>query len=156
MRTLTWILLFGSVSMSSTSWAADDVAAAQRAAFTRALLLTGLQSEQLPIELASALPWQASRGAEAWTVYNERNQPERIFVYTGSKLFQCASRPRADLQCVWKLASILVHEAWHFRHGRDEAGAYNAQLAFLIHNGSDNEASAVRRARDRVLAARPR
>jgi hypothetical protein len=30
-----------------------------------------------------------------------------------------------------KLASVIVHEAWHLQHGRDEAGAYDAQLIFL-------------------------
>ena len=157
MRNLTWILLFGSLCVSSASRAADDVAAAQRAALDRALLLTGLQSARLPIVITSVLPWPASRGAEAWTVYDEHNQGDKIFVYTGSELFQCASRwPRPDWQCVLKLASILVHEAWHFRNGRDEVGAYDAQLAFLIQNGSDTVASGVRRARDRVVADKKR
>ena len=30
-----------------------------------------------------------------------------------------------------KLASVIVHEAWHLQHGRDEGGAYDAQLIFL-------------------------
>ena len=59
-----------------------------------------------------------------------------------------------DWQCMLKLASVLVHEAWHFRNGRDEAGAYTAQITFLMHQGSDATAAGVRRARDRVLAVR--
>ena len=155
MWNLAWILLCGSVCVSSASRADDDVDFAQRAVLGRAVLLAGLQFAHLPIVLTPTLPWTASRGAEAWTVYGELNQGDRIFVYTGSDLFQCASRrPLPDLQCVLKLASILVHEAWHFRNGRDEVGAYDAQLAFLLHNGSDAIASGVRRARDRVVAAR--
>jgi hypothetical protein len=30
-----------------------------------------------------------------------------------------------------KIASVLVHEEWHVRHGSDEAGAYAAQLTTL-------------------------
>ena len=157
MRNLTWIMLFGSLCVSSASRAADDVAAAQRAVLDQALLLAGLQFARPPIVLTPVLPWPASRGAEAWTVYDEHNQADRIFVYTGSELFQCASRrPRPDWPCVLKLASILIHEAWHFRNGRDEVGAYDAQLAFLLQNGSDAVASGVRAARDRVRAAKQR
>ena len=30
------------------------------------------------------------------------------------------------------IASVLVHEEWHVRHGGDEAGAYAAQQTTLI------------------------
>jgi len=37
-----------------------------------------------------------------------------------------------------KLASIIVHEAWHYRDGPSEAEAYAKQIAFLTtHGGSD-------------------
>lgn len=54
--------------------------------------------------------------------------------------------------CLLKLASIIVHEAWHFRNGPDEAGAYNAQIEFLAQRGGSIEIAGVRRARDRVKA----
>ena len=53
-----------------------------------------------------------------------------------------------------KLASIIVHEAWHYRHGPREAGAYDRQIAFLTaHRGSSAQITGVRLARTRVLAA---
>ena len=156
MRKLAWITAFA-LCVSTPAWADDDVPRAQGAALDRAVLLAGLQFERPPIALTSTLPWTASTGAEAWTTYDANNRGDRIFVYTGSELFQCASRrPRPDWPCVLKLASILIHEAWHFRNGRDEVGAYDAQLAFLLQNGSDAVASGVRAARDRVRAAKQR
>jgi hypothetical protein len=35
-----------------------------------------------------------------------------------------------------KLASIIIHEAWHVRHGQDERGAYLAQLLTLSRLGA--------------------
>ena len=104
-----------------------------------------------------------SPGAEAWTVYDEHGKGDRIFVYTRSRTFRCASVPRWDqYQCLLKLASVIVHEAWHLRNGPDEVGAYEAQLIFLQLTEASaflqfNEAAAVnirevRRARDRTLA----
>ena len=69
---------------------------------------------------------------------------------------------RALQLAVLRLASIIVHEAWHFRHGRDEAEAYEAQLAFLrlteasaflqASEPASQDIREVRRSRDRVLA----
>ena len=36
-----------------------------------------------------------------------------------------------------KIASIIVHEEWHLRHGPDESGAYHAQLTALAAMGFD-------------------
>jgi hypothetical protein len=48
---------------------------------------------------------------------------------------------------------VIVHEAWHFSNGRQEAGAYGAQLSFLVANHApDAQIAAVQLARDRVLA----
>jgi hypothetical protein len=154
MRNVAWVVLLGCLAVNSVCWAADDVSRVDRDVLNKALLLAGLQFEGLPITLTSVLPSTINRGAEAWTVYDDGNHGDRIFVYTGSELFQCVSRPRPDWQCQLKLASILVHEAWHFRNGKDELGAYDAQIAFLVRNGADNVASGVRRARNQVLAAR--
>jgi hypothetical protein len=53
-----------------------------------------------------------------------------------------------------RLASVIVHEAWHFKNGQQEAGAYSAQISFLMANhASDAQIAAVQMARDRVLAA---
>ena len=84
---------------------------------------------------------------DALTVKN--GHAERIVVYSGSDVFRCASNPdRLDNQCLLKLASTIIHEAWHYRHGPDEAGAYDAQIAFLItHGGSSAQIAGVRRSR---------
>ena len=49
---------------------------------------------------------------------------------------------------------MIVHEAWHFSHGRQAAGAYSAQISFLLANHAEHaQIAAVQRARDRVFAA---
>jgi hypothetical protein len=49
---------------------------------------------------------------------------------------------------------VIVHEAWHVSSGRQEAGAYIAQIAFLMANhASDAQIASVQMARDQVLAA---
>jgi hypothetical protein len=122
-----------------------------------ALILAGLDGTDLPITLARVAPASASTGVEAWTSYGADGNVEQIFVYTGSDMFRCARWPFGMRQCQIRLASVLVHEAWHLEHGRDEADAYEAQIAFLMRNGAATEhVKAVRLARNRVLAAERR
>jgi hypothetical protein len=122
-----------------------------------ALRLAGLEHANLPIALATVAPASASRGIEAWTSYDADGHVEQIFVYTGSDMFRCATWPFAMRQCLIRLASVLVHEAWHFENGRNEAHAYEAQIAFLMKSGAATEhVKAVRLARNRVLAAERR
>jgi hypothetical protein len=40
-----------------------------------------------------------------------------------------------DYSALAKIASIIVHEEWHLRHGLDEGGAYDAQLLTLTRIG---------------------
>jgi hypothetical protein len=134
MRKVTWLfILVGTWCVPSTARAADSTAAEEREVLDSALMLAGPPLHpHPPMVLISVLPGTVSPGAEAWTVYDEHGQGDRIFVYTRGRTFQCASTPGRDGdQCLLRLASILVHEAWHLRHGPDEAGAYEAQLAFL-------------------------
>jgi hypothetical protein len=136
-------------------WASHD-AASDRETLQRVLTLAGLDRANLPITLAAATPASASRGVEAWTSYDDECG-DRIFVYTGSDMFRCASRPLAMRQCLLRLASAVVHEAWHLEHGRDEEEAYEVQIAFLLRNGAATEhVKAVRLAQERVLAAERR
>lgn len=119
-----------------------------------ALVFAGLDDAGLPITLTAVLPERASRGIEAWTTYTKDGAGERIFVYSGGEMFGCARWPLSMHQCRVRLASILVHEAWHLHHGPNETGAYEAQIAFLMRNGASVEhLKAVRMARDRVIAA---
>jgi hypothetical protein len=155
MRKLAWVIAVGSLYMCSSVQASDDIREYERQALENALLLVGPTFAGLPIILTSALPRAVSPVAEAWTVYDESGKPDKIFVYTRSEIFRCASEPHREVrQCILKLASIVVHEAWHLRNGPDEAGAYQAQLTFLqLNDGSAAQISAVRISRDRVLAA---
>lgn len=121
------------------------------------IVLAGLDRANLPIELVTVAPASASHGIEAWTSFDAEGNGEQIFVYTGSDMFRCASWPLGMRQCRIRLASVLVHEAWHLEHGRSEGGAYEAQIAFLVRNGANAEhVQAVCLARNRVLEAERR
>ena len=134
-------------------WASNGNAA-DRETLDRAIILAGLDRANLPITLATVAPPSASRGIEAWTSFDANGNGERIFLYTGSDMFRCASRPLGMRQCRIRLASVLVHEAWHFENGRDERDAYEEQIAFLMRNGAAMEhVAAVRLAQNRACAA---
>jgi hypothetical protein len=129
----------------------------ERETLKRVLILARLDRANLPITLTAVVPPPASRGIEAWTSYGADERGERIFVCTGSDIFRCASRPLGMRQCVVRLASALVHEAWHFEHGRNERDAYEAQIGFLLRNGAATEhVKAVGLAQNRVIATQRR
>ena len=129
----------------------DDV---EHQTLEAALMLAGRSIAKLPIVLVSVTPDTASAGVQGWTTRDATGKAERIFLYTGSGLFRCARPSNETYQCVLKLASVLVHEAWHFRHGANEADAYAAQIVFLIGNGASlDQIADVRMSRDRVVAA---
>jgi hypothetical protein len=164
MQNLVSLLVVGTLVVPSVVRAADSTPAQELAALDRAFRLAGPQLyAHLPFVLISVLPRTVSPRAEAWTVYDEHGKGDRVFVYTRSRTFRCASAPRSGQdQCLLRLASILVHEAWHLRHGPDEAEAYEAQLAFLrlteaaaflqLSETASQDIREVRRARDRTLA----
>jgi len=133
-------------------WASHDDQV-ERETLKRVPVLAGLDRANLPITLVAVAPSSASHGIEAWTTFDAEEQGERIFLYIGSDMFRCANRPLGMRQCLVRLASVLVHEAWHFEHGRSERDAYEAQIAFLLRNGAATEhVNAVRLAQNRVLA----
>lgn len=154
MRNLGWLLVVGTLGVPSAARSADSTPAPERAMLDRALGLSGLSSRHLPVVLTSALPSAVSPGADAWTVYDEQGHGDRIFVYTRGRTFQCASASRdAQHQCMLRLASLIVHEAWHLQNGLDEAAAYDAQVMFLESNGASQfHILDIRRSRSRVLA----
>lgn len=167
MRNIAWLfIVIGTWCLPATIRAADSTAADERATLERALELAGPQLyRHLSIVLIAALPVIVLPDAQAWTVSDEHGTGDRIFVYTRSRTFRCASARRSDQdQCLLRLASIIVHEAWHLRHGPDEAGAYEAQLAFLrlteasaflqLSETASQDIREVRRARDRALTDR--
>jgi len=152
-----WILaqVVFSLTLSSSAQTSSHTSRVDRQTFERAILLAGWEAAGLPIVLAPVAPDEASRGIEAWILPGQEGNAARIVVYSESEVFRCASdADRLNYQCLLKLASIIVHEAWHCRHGSGEAGAYDAQIAFLTnHGGSGLQISGVRLSRDRVLAA---
>ena len=158
MQALALLLVFA-LALSSAAPGADDKDRARRHTLDAALVLTSPYYEGVPILLASVPPDTASTGVEAWTVFREDGSADHVAVYTESSTFICASRQTPvhvnPYLCLLKLASVIVHETWHFKHGPDEAGAYEAQLQFLEVRGGGSSAtiaSGVRRARDRVKA----
>ena len=139
--------------------ASDRDDALARRTLDAAIMLAGLTLVPLPLVLTAEAHPHASPGADAWTTFDDAGRAQQIFVYTKGAAFQCANkRHMAPFECRLKLASVLVHEAWHYKYGRGEDRAYQAQLAFLnAHAGSGPVITGVRRARAAVLAkaARP-
>jgi hypothetical protein len=100
-----------------------------------ALNLLGRTADVPRIELVPVPPDDVSRLAEAFT----RENSNTIYLVTSSEVFRTAQHGSAkcgDFEALRKLASIIVHEAWHVRHGSDEQGAYNAQLIALASLGA--------------------
>jgi hypothetical protein len=89
-----------------------------------------------PIELVDVAPPGASPFVEGFV------QPgrEAIYLVTSSPAFRAArasGQRCGDRSAVRKIASVIVHEEWHLRHGPDERGAYQAQLSALLTMGAD-------------------
>ena len=83
-----------------------------------------------PIKLLDVRPAHASVNAEAFV----ESGVHTIYLLTTSEVFRSALK--ATTRCgnrnaLRKLASVIVHEEWHVRHGSDEEGAYSAQLTTL-------------------------
>ena len=152
MRTVVWLF---SLVCPVLAHAADQSGQVEARTLEAAIRLAGPSVPGLPIELAAVPPDRASRGAEAWMIRRANGSAERIVVYRSSDVFRCASdTDRGDEHCLVKLASIIVHEAWHYGHGPSEREAYDAQINFLtIHGGTSAQITGVRIARDRILAA---
>lgn len=106
-----------------------------------------------PIVLIETRPDDVSVTAEAFV----RRNPDTIYLITSSPTFRDAQARRRD--ALLKLASILVHEEWHIRHGPDERRAYEAQLTVLLSLGVGDGRPVfgeVRRSMHAALAAQKR
>ena len=87
-----------------------------------------------PIEILETAPSYVSVGTEAFV----RHSTGTIYLIASTAVvrYSAGSRDRCgDLDAVKKLASILVHEEWHLKHGPDERGAYQRQLLALMELG---------------------
>ena len=98
------------------------------------LNLIGRTVDLPPIELVDVPPPEVSRKAEAFT----RDGSRTIYLVTSSEVFRTAREVHGDcsFHATRKLASVIVHEKWHVDHGRDERGAYEAQLMALRQMGA--------------------
>lgn len=119
-----------------------------------ALSVLGRSEQTMPqIVLVEAPPKHASIQAEAFVSLPD----PRIYVVTTSPTFRDAMASRSGCResgPMKKLASILVHEEWHLLHGRDESGAYYAQLTALLRLGvppDNNTYRSVQRSMQAVL-----
>jgi hypothetical protein len=133
------------------AWPADTVLAC-------ALMLLNRSVASFPeIELVDGRPGYVSAAAEAYVV----DGVGRIYVITTATAFVDARRAVyrcGNLQALRKVASTLIHEEWHVRHGPDEAGAYTAQLSALVYLGAGPGTplyTEVRRSMQAVLRRRP-
>ena len=129
-----------------------------------ALSLLGRSEATLPrIELIDTPPAYVSANAEAWV----NHQTQTIYLITSAPSFRAVRRATSlcgQTRDLRKVASIIAHEEWHIRHGRDEEGAYLAQISTLLRLGDEIESPnvfsvrksmrAVLDAQRRVLSAR--
>ena len=105
----------------------------------------------VPIKLLDHPPQGASQFAQGLLT----REPETIWLITSTAHFRDAQR--GDPDALRQVASVIVHEEWHVRHGADEKGAYEAQLTTLTWLGaSSNLIGAVRKSMAVVLAAQKR
>jgi len=103
-----------------------------------ALSMLGRPADRQPYQVVfvDTVPIGGSATAEAFVTRN----PDTIHFITSSAVFRAAAASREACEpraAIAKLASIVVHEEWHLRHGPDERGAYHAQLTALAWLGFD-------------------
>ena len=108
----------------------------------------------VPIRFLDAPPAGASRNVEAFVTLN----PDTIHLITSTAAFRDAQRGRGEpghLDGCRKIASVIVHEEWHLRHGDDEEGAYFAQITTLMRlNAGAAMLTSVRQSMAAALVAR--
>lgn len=112
-----------------------------------------------PIEILDVAPAYVSVGTEAFV----RHSTNTIYLIASSAVMRDAAGRHehdcGDRVAVKKLASILIHEEWHLKHGADEQQAYQRQLTALTELGAGPGTSVyrdVQLAMQRVVAARRR
>jgi hypothetical protein len=122
--------------------------------FACALNLLGRSAETFPpVQFVAHPPPGGSMFAEGYV----RPDTGQIVLITSTEAFTQARRDRCrDIDALREIASVIVHEEWHLRHGPDEAGAYEAQLMALLTTGANIDSRVfhkVKQAKLAVLAA---
>jgi hypothetical protein len=145
------------LALPCSSRASDNHDRVDRQTLEAAILLVESSYRQATDRARAGCAARRFSWHRGWTTFQADGPGERIAVYTGSEIFRCASWALQNPEgrdCVLRLASVIVHEAWHFTNGREELGAYSAQLLFLMTNhASDVQIAAVQMSRDRAVAA---
>jgi hypothetical protein len=104
-----------------------------------------------PIQVIETAPRYNSVGTEAFV---DRDSGS-IVVIASSNVVRDAADTRGrcgDSSAVKKLASVLIHEEWHIRHGPDEAAAYRRQLIALITLGVAPDSNVYRNVQRSMIA----
>jgi hypothetical protein len=103
-----------------------------------ALDVLGRSADRLPpIRILDAPPSAVSANANAFVNPDEGV----IYLIASAWPFRMAQSEQplpghcSGRDAVKMVASIIVHEEWHLKHGEDERGAYEAQLIELIRLG---------------------
>ncbi len=107
-------------------------------------MMLGWSGDDVPsIVVVDRKPPDATATVEAWVRFDDENGRAMpvIYVRTDTDLYREAVQGRH--QALVRLAGILAHERWHLRHGRDEVGAYTAQLAAMEYLHADTMHTAV-------------
>ena len=102
-----------------------------------ALELLGRSANQLPpIKIVDNPPPGASANAQGFVNRSEGV----IYLIASASAFRAAEAveranrsrtPCAERAALKMVASVIVHEEWHFNHGTDERAAYEAQISTL-------------------------
>jgi hypothetical protein len=106
-----------------------------------------------PIRITEHRPPNASANAEAFV-----NPADQTIVLIGSApaLVSARAALQVHAQCRQSpafalLASVIVHEEWHLRHGANEDAAYAAQLTTLHSLGFGPESSLYHRVKRAMI-----
>ena len=141
------ILVFGGAGKTYAAQLPEPLASA--------VTLLGWSGDDVPrIEVVNARALDRTATAEAWVRF-DANGAALPVVYVRSDTEVYRSALAKDYQALVRLAGVLVHERWHLRNGRDEYGAYSAQLSTMQYLHADAEQMAeVRRALMQVRSGR--
>ena len=110
-------------------WSAETV-------FVCALALLGRTERSFPpVQFVESPPPGLSQFVAGYTPDGE----SRIVLVTSTSAFsraRLALNQCGNVEALREVAGVLAHEEWHVRHGRDEKGAYDAQLIALLSVGA--------------------
>ena len=100
------------------------------------ITLLGWFGDDVPrFEVVNVKPANTAANVEAWVRFVDGVAIPIIYVRADTAVYRDAAAK--NYQALVRLAGILAHERWHLRHGRDEVGAYEAQLSTMEYLHAD-------------------